>query len=150
MLLYHENEAWKKENLDNSFDVTMGSYDIVEVNELFGTLLLSTSNSIPKEISGLHRDDGLILIRNENEQKRNRIKKEVIKRFKEIGFKIKIKTNLKVGNLQSIQLYINRKPKNNLLYINYPKLLSSYQYQQPKDFPQIHQLQKFSDRVDVN
>ena len=68
-LLYHENEAWKKKNSDNFFDVTMGSYDGAKLYELVGTLVLSTlANSIPKENSGFYRDDGLILIRNENGQ----------------------------------------------------------------------------------
>ena len=67
-LLYHENEAWKKKNLDNCFGVTMGSYDGAEVCELVGTLVLSTlAKSIPTENSGLYRDGGLILMRNENE-----------------------------------------------------------------------------------
>ena len=39
-------------------------------------------------------DDGLIEI-NENGQKMDRIRKEVIKIFKEMGFKNKIKTNFK-------------------------------------------------------
>ena len=69
-LLCHENEAWKKNNSDNCFDVTMGSYDGAEVCELVGTLVLSTlAISIPKENSVLYRDDGLILMSNENGQK---------------------------------------------------------------------------------
>ena len=60
-LLYHENEARKKKNSDNCFDVAMGSYDGAEVCELVGTLILFTlANSIPKENSGLYRDNGLI------------------------------------------------------------------------------------------
>ena len=97
LLLYHENEAWKKKNSDNCFDVTMSSYDGREVCELVGTLVLSTlANSIRKENSGLYRDDGLIPMRNENGQKKEIIRKEVTKIFKYIGFKIEIKTNFKV------------------------------------------------------
>ena len=87
--MYHENEEWKKKNSDNCFDVTMGNYDGAEVCELVGTLVLFTlANSIPKENCGLHRDNGLILMRNKNGQKTDRIRKEIIKIFKEIGFKI--------------------------------------------------------------
>ena len=67
----------------------MGSYDGAEVCELVGTLVLSTlANSIPRENCGLYRDNGLILMRNKNGQKMDRIRKEIIKIFKEIGFKI--------------------------------------------------------------
>ena len=41
-LLYHKNEAWKKKNSDNSFDVTMGSYHGVKVCKLGDTLALFT------------------------------------------------------------------------------------------------------------
>ena len=102
-LLYHENETWKKKKSGNSFDVTMGSYDGAEIRELVGTLVLSTlASSIPKEHFGLYRDNGLILMRNENGQKADRIIKEVIKIFKEIDFKIEIKTNFKVTDFLDI------------------------------------------------
>ena len=61
-------------------------------------------------------------MRNEHPQKTDRIRKEVIKLFKETGLKIEIKTNLKVVGFLDItfslfnrtyKLY--RKPKNNLL-----------------------------------
>ena len=104
----------------------MGSYDGAEVCELFRTLVLSTlTNSIPKENSGLYRDDGLILTRDENGQITDRIRKEVIKMFEEIGFKIKIQTNLKfldfldiTFNLSNARYKPYRKPNNNLLYAN--------------------------------
>ena len=93
----------KKKNSDNCFDVTMGSYDGAKVCELVGALVLSIlANSIPKRNSGLYRDDGLILMRNEKGRKTDRIKKEVTKIFKEIGFKIEIKTDLKVVDFLDI------------------------------------------------
>ena len=93
----------KKKNSDNCFDVTMGSYDGEKVCELVGALVLSIlANSIPKRNSGLYRDDGLILMRNEKGRKTDRIKKEVTKIFKEIGFKIEIKTDLKVVDFLDI------------------------------------------------
>ena len=107
-LLYHDNEAWKKKNSDNCFDVTMGSYDEAEVCDLVGAIILSTlANGILKGNSGLYRDDSLILMRNENGQKTGRIRKEVIKIFKEIGFKIEIKTNLKVVDFLDITFNIS-------------------------------------------
>ena len=93
----------KKKNSDNCFDVTMGSYDGAKVCELVGALVLSIlAISIPKRNSGLYRDDGLILMRNEKGRKTDRIKKEVTKIFKEIGFKIEIKTDLKVVDFLDI------------------------------------------------
>ena len=123
LLLYHENEARKKKNSDSCFYMTIDSYDGAEVCELVDTLVLSTlANSIPKENIGLYWDDyiGLILMRNENGQKRDRIRKEVIKIFKEIGFEIEIKTNLKVVDFLNITFNLSsdifkpyRKPSNN-------------------------------------
>ena len=61
-------------------------------------------------------------MRNEHPQKTDRIRKEVIKIFKETGLKIEIRTSLKVVAFLDItfslfndtyKLY--RKPKNNLL-----------------------------------
>ena len=102
-MLYHENEAWKKKNSLNYFDVTMCSYDGVDISELFGILVLSTlANSIPKKSSALYRDDGLILIRNENRQKTERIMKEVTEIFKEIDLRIEIKTNFQVVNFLDV------------------------------------------------
>ena len=126
LLLYLDNEAWKKKNSDNCFDVAMGSYDGLEVCQLVGTLILSTfANSILKRNSGLCRDDSLILMRNENWQKTDRIRKEVITIFKEIDFKIEIKTNLKVVDFLDITFNLfsgiykpYRKPNDTLLYVN--------------------------------
>ena len=93
----------KKKNSDNCFDVTMDSYDGAKVCELVGALVLYIlANSITKRNSGLYRDDGLILMRNENGQKTERIKQEVTKILKEIGFKTEIKTNLKVVDFLDI------------------------------------------------
>ena len=55
------------------------------------SLVLSTlANSSPKENSILYRDDDLILKINENRQKTDRIRKKLVKIFKEIGFNIEI------------------------------------------------------------
>ena len=89
----------------------MGSYDIAEVCELVGTLALSTlATCILKGNSVLYRDDGLILMSNENGQKSDKIRKEVIKIFKEIGFKIELKTNLKVVDFPDITFNLSSGP----------------------------------------
>ena len=45
---------------------------------------------------GLYRDDGLIFSRNVNRQKMNRVRKNVIKTFNQVGFKIEAQTHLKI------------------------------------------------------
>ena len=74
----------------------MGSNDGAEICELTGIyILLQLSNLLPQEDIGLYRDDGQILLRNTNGQLMDRIRKNLIKLFKLIGFKIEITTNLK-------------------------------------------------------
>ena len=48
---------------------------------------------------GLYRDDGLVILRNINNQQTNKIRKNIIRIFKCIGFKIEITTNLKTHSL---------------------------------------------------
>ena len=81
----------------------MGSKDGAEICELTGIYILSQlSTLLPQEHIGLYRDDGLILLRNKNGQLADRIRKNVIKLFKDIGFKIQIETNLKIGNFLDV------------------------------------------------
>ena len=81
----------------------MGSYNGAEICELLGTLFLSAlASSIQKGSSSLNRDDGLILMGNENGEKTDRMRKDVTKIFKEIGFKTEIKTSLKVVDFLNI------------------------------------------------
>ena len=75
-----------------NFDVTMGSYDGAEVCELVGIYILSIlAKRIDKKSTGLYRDDGLIILSKCDGPTTDRIKNI----FKQIGFKIDIKTNLK-------------------------------------------------------
>ena len=84
--LYNNHQPWKKKDTDSFFDVTVGSYDGAEVCELVGIYLLS----LPASIIDKCWDDGLILLRNVNEQEMDRVRKNVIRIFIEIGFKIEI------------------------------------------------------------
>ena len=123
-LLYHEHEAWKKKESASCFDVTMGSNDGAEICELNGIYILSQlSNLVPRE--DLYRDDGLILLRITNGQVTDRIRKNVIKLFKEIDFKIEIETKLKIVNFLDVTFNLTnstyrpyRKSNDNLLYIH--------------------------------
>ena len=121
-LLYNNQESWEKKNMDSCFDVTMRSYDGTEIYELVGTrLLFLLANIIDKNNCGLYRDDGLILLCNVNRQNMDRIRKNVIKISKEVGFKIKIKIvdfldatfNLTNGTYPPY-----KKPNDPLLYVN--------------------------------
>ena len=96
-LLFSNNEAWKKKDTHECFDVTMGSFDGAETCELVGLYILSRlREEIPTGITGLYRDDGLMLLRNNNGQQTDKTRKDVIKLFKDIGFQLEIRNNLKV------------------------------------------------------
>ena len=104
----------------------MGSYDGVEICELVGIYILSLlAKIIEKNNCGLYRDDGLILLRNANGQTIDHIRKQVIKVFKDLGFKIEIKTNLKVVDFLDVSFNLKngtygpyKKPNDQLLYVN--------------------------------
>ena len=88
-LLFHNNVAWKKKTTTSCFDVTMGSYDGAEVCELVGPFILSKLENIGKKNTGLYRDDGLVVLRNMNAWGIDKIRKIIIKMFKDIGFNLK-------------------------------------------------------------
>ena len=125
-LLYHEDEAWKKEESDSCFYVKMGSNNGTEICEITGIYILSQlSNLLPQEGFDLHRDNDLILLGNTNGQLTDRIRKNVIKLFKETGFKIETEINLKIVNFLDVTFNLAnstyrpyRKPNYNLLYIH--------------------------------
>ena len=75
----------------------MGSYGGAEIFQLVGIyLMFPLTNIIDKSNSGLHPKDVLILLRNVSRQNMDGIRKNVAKIIKEVGFKIEIKTNLKI------------------------------------------------------
>ena len=65
----------------------MSSYDDAEICELVGIYTLSKlKNTTSKDDIGLYRDDGLILLRELNGRQTDKIRKNIIKIFKSIGF----------------------------------------------------------------
>ena len=124
-LLFHNNVAWKKQTTTSCFDVTMGSYG-AEVCELIGTFILSKlGNIIGKKNTGLYRDDGFVVLRNMNARGIDKIRKIIIKMFKDVGFQLEIKSNLKQIEFLNVTFNLMiglcipyKKPNNNLLYIN--------------------------------
>ena len=135
----------EKEKHRQLFDVTIGSHDGAEVCELVGIYLLSLlAKYIDKNDSHLYRDDGLILLRNVNKQKMDRMRKN-IKIFKDVGFKIEIQTNLKIVDFLDVTFNLENgtcRPIKNpmILYCTsiHPqttllKSSSSYQHQLTRD-----------------
>ena len=57
--LYSDGAAWGKTELENLFDVTMGSWDGAETCELVGSYMLSLIREKHGDNVGLYRDDGL-------------------------------------------------------------------------------------------
>ena len=100
----------------------MGSYDGAEVGELVGVYILSLlTNRVDKEDTGMYRDDGLVIVRNLTGPQTDKTRKDIIKSFKEIGFKIEIKTNLKQVDFLDVTFNLN-----NSTYQPYKKKTTSY------------------------
>ena len=99
----------------------MGSYDGAEICELVGIYILSRlATIIDKKDCGIYRDDGLLVLRNVSGQHIDRVRKNVIQLFKDIGFFIDIVTNLKIVNFLDITFNLNNgtfKPNDSLLCI---------------------------------
>ena len=125
-LLFFKNESWIKKNTNNCFDVTMGSYDGAEICELVGLYILNElKDEIKKEDMGLYRDDGLMVVKNKNGHQSDKIRKNIIQIFKNIGFKIEIITMLKIVDFLDVTFNLTensykpyKKPNDKLLYIN--------------------------------
>ena len=96
-LLFSNAGTWVKKD-DESFDVTMGSFDGAEVCELVGLYLLS--RLVPligvNNSAGLYRDDGLAAIRSLSARRFDILRKEIIELFKSENLRITIECNLAV------------------------------------------------------
>ena len=101
--LFYDNEPWKKKEHDSRG--RMGSYDGVELCESIRIYVQSLlENSLEKDQMGLYRDDGLINLRNINNQQTDKIRKKIISIFKSIDFKIEITTNLTEADFLDVTL----------------------------------------------
>ena len=104
----------------------MGCFVGAEICEIVGLYILHIlGNKFGKDNLGLYRDDGLACFRGINGPTSDRIRKDIVGIFKELGLKITIETNLKIVNFLDItfnlvtgihQPYI--KPNDQPLYIN--------------------------------
>jgi len=82
----------------------MGSFDGAEVCELVGLYILHIlGEKYSIEGIGLYRDDGLACLHNSNGPKSDRIRKDLIKTFKDVfNLFITIDTNLKQVNFLDV------------------------------------------------
>ena len=86
----------------------MGSFDGAEVSELVGIYILCfLAKLINKEDCGLYRNDGLLILRNVNGQQIDRMRKNIIKTFKDIDFAIDVETNLKIVDFLDTTFNLN-------------------------------------------
>ena len=123
-LLFTKGKTWKKKS--GLFDVTMGSFDGAETCEIVALYLLSKlSKVIPPSQLGLYRDDGLGMIPNANGPKMDKLRKDIIKIFKNEGLNVTCESNLKetdfldvTFNIETAKYYPYRKPNDNPQYIN--------------------------------
>ena len=124
--LLFENEHVYTKKCDGLFDVTMGSYDGAEVTDLVGLFLMRDLESLlGKGSVGLYRDDGLANLTSVSGPQADRIRKQLIKCFKDHGLGITVDTNLQVTEFLDVVLdlrngkyYPYRKPNDPPLYIH--------------------------------
>ena len=125
-LLFNEKIPWVKKDGSEDFDVPMGCFDGAEVCELVGTFILNKlKNVFQNNTFGLYRDDGLAVIKGLSGLEIERLKKNVVKTFKDCGLNITIETNLHTANYLDVTFYLQkdtylpyRKPDNPPVYIN--------------------------------
>ena len=82
-LLFDSNNIYIKRDIDPNFDVTMGSYNAVEICELVGLYILYfLGEKCRKDKIGLHRDDALACFGNIHTSRAEWIRKVFISIFK--------------------------------------------------------------------
>ena len=104
----------------------MGAYDGAEICELVGLYLLDKLSHITGKLNtGLYRDDGLAFLRNASGPDTKKLRKKLIKLFKDNGLQITIDANLIETDFLDVTLNSNsgkywpcRKPNNRPLYIH--------------------------------
>ena len=124
--MFNEKIPWVKKDGSEDFDVPMGCFDGEEVCELVGTFILNKlKNVFQNNTFGLYRDDGLAVIKGLSGLEIERLKKHVVKTFKDCGLNITIETNVHTVNYLDGTFYLQkdtylpyRKPDNPPVYIN--------------------------------
>ena len=125
-LLFNSGEPWVKKVGNEEFDVPIWCFDGAEICEMVRIYNLhQLKNVIRKENASLYRDDGLGILRNLSGPEVERIRKKIIKIFKDCGLNITIKTNLETVDFLDVRFdLVNntyqpyRKPNNEPVYIH--------------------------------
>ena len=124
-ILFHKRSLRVKKDNDDLFDVTMGSFDGVEVCKLIGLSILNDlANKYWTNSIGLYKDEALAIFKNTTGPQVERTQKEITRGFKEHGPKITIQSNLKSLDYLDITLNLTnglfqpyRKSNDEPLYI---------------------------------
>ena len=105
------------------FDVPMGCFDEAEVCELVGTFILNNLKNVFQ--NNTYRDDELAVIKGSSGPEIERLKKNVVRTFKDCGLNITIEANLHTVNYLDVNFDLRkviylpyRKPDNQLVYIS--------------------------------
>ena len=82
--MFNEKIPWVKKDDSNDFDVPMGCFDGAEMYELLETFILNKlKNVLQNNTFGLYRDDGLAVIKGLSDPEIKRLKKNIVKIFKD-------------------------------------------------------------------
>ena len=106
MKAYQTIKAWVKKEGNENFDVLMGYFDgVVEVCELVGSFVLQQLSQLLEHYSaGFYRHDGLAILKRLSGPEVERVKKKIMKVFKDCRLKITIKADLHILNFLDITL----------------------------------------------
>ena len=118
----------KKKGEGGNFDVSIGAYDGAEICELVFVvcvLLYSINKIMDPSSHGLYYGDGLIIVDKNTPKKCDDIRKRLYKLFDEFGFRLDIRTDLKITDYLDVTLNLYsrtvspfRKRNQDLRYVN--------------------------------
>ena len=125
-IMFHDDNIWRKKDVNDLFDIPMGSYHGAEICDLVGLVILERLSQIfPPCSYGLYRDDGLGFTPITNPSSLERLKKQITSTFSKFGFKITIEVGKMKSNFLDITLDLAndsyspyRKPNSEILYIH--------------------------------
>ena len=108
-LSFHENTPWVKKKGKEDFDVLMGCFEGAEACERVNTYILNQiKDNFEGHSLGVYRDDILVLMKGLFGLEKERMKKRVIKTFKDCKLEITIKGNLKIGNFLDVTFNLHK------------------------------------------
>ena len=104
----------------------MATSNGAEICELVRLYIQSKlKETLPKSNFGQYRNDELALLRNLNGKETDKVRKNIIRVFKDIGFSLEIGTNLKEVDFLDVSINLRngtyrryKKPNDRLLYIH--------------------------------